>query len=832
MEPTSLRNSAPPGHEWAFFGYVVAVSLAGAAVTAGALAGFLGAQTEPVLISSAGLSAVPPAFWLMAVFAAAADARPLSTSGLRQSVAVYPSICFSFAILLVWGLGPAIAVQTVAAGVACWRLRSTFWRALFNISQYALALAAASGAIAASGLSCCSPEVRPGLREATVVVAAAAAWFATSHGLVSTAVWLRFGGSWLRAIVRSVGYEVLATGALLLLAPLLAIAAEFSVWLIPLIVVPLYAVYRTARLSAEQERLVLLDPLTGLANRKALENEVAAGIAAQLEREADGQRDCRLALAVLDLDRFKQVNDALGHGVGDRLLVEVGERLKARVRPGDLVVRLGGDEFAVLLRQVSDVAEPCRLSEGLAAALVDPVYLDGMPLDVFGSIGIAVYPDHGEDFDTLLRHADVAMYDAKTHNSGVAVYDPAQDHNSIERLSLLADLRRALESADGGGISVYYQPQVAALSGEVVGVEALLRWRHPELGPVSPEELIRAAEHTAVMRLLTYRVLDEVIDQLAEWARAGISLRASVNVSVRDLHTTDLVDRLAARLAESAVRPAHLQLEITEGALMADPRRVLATLHRLDRLGVAIVPGRLRHRLLVDAAPAPAAAVRGQDRPVVRARDGHGRRRRRDRPVDHRAGRRARPAGGRRGGRGRPYLAGRLTRPGLPCGAGLVLRGPDVGRRANRVARYPSAVADRAAPRGRWLVLVPPAPGRSPRPARTGTDPGRPATAARAAGGPARSGGVARCRERRARRSGDRRHGARQLGNRRRGTRRSGNRRRCARRRCARRRGTRRRGARRFGDQRHGGRRFGDQRHGARRDRTPGPGRGSAGPTA
>ncbi len=187
-----------------------------------------------------------------------------------------------------------------------------------------------------------------------------------------------------------------------------------------------------------------------------------------------------------------------------------------------------------------------------------------------------------------MRHADVAMYDAKARGDAVAVYAPEADHNSPDRLSLLADLRRALESPDSTEVAFYYQPQVEMASGTVVGVEALLRWHHPERGLIDPEELIRVAEHSGVMRMLTMRVIDDVVAQLAKWRASGLTLRAAINVSVRDLHTGEIVDRLADRLTEHDISPELLQLEITEGALMADPRRVLATLQRLAKIGIAL----------------------------------------------------------------------------------------------------------------------------------------------------------------------------------------------------------------------------------------------------
>jgi diguanylate cyclase (GGDEF)-like protein len=413
------------------------------------------------------------------------------------------------------------------------------------------------------------------------VLLAAATWFAVHHALVGTALWLRSGGGLWHVLRGTARADALSSCALLLLAPVLVAGLNTTVWLVPLVLVPLHAVDRMAGLAAERDRLANLDPVTGLANRQAVERAVLRHVAAQGPTEP-------LALLLLDLDRFKQVNDALGHQVGDRLLVEVGRRLAGAVRPGDCVARLGGDEFAVAVAGLRDGRAARQFAGRLIAALAAPVELDGLPLDVAGSIGIALYPQHGDDFATLLKHADVAMYDAKHRGDALALYAPESDHNTAERLGLLADLRRALEGADAGGIALYYQPQVEMATGRVVGLEALLRWRHPVRGLVDPEELIRIAEHSAVMRLLTVRVLDEVIGQLGAWGEKTTTLRTAVNVSVRDLHNSDIVERIAGRLDEHGVRPEQLQLEITEGALMADPRRVLATLARLRQLGVSI----------------------------------------------------------------------------------------------------------------------------------------------------------------------------------------------------------------------------------------------------
>lgn len=592
MEAAGLRNSVPPDRAMHFFSYIFSTIGLAAFVTA-----------RPLIELIGQIPSLPGAFWLMAVLAVVGDARPFTPPGRRQSPAVFPSVCFTFAVLLGYGLGPAVAVQCAAVAVSSFRMRHAVWRSVFNMAQYALALFAADIVLRLGASAAFAGTRAPQWTDVAVVTAAALAWFTVTYGLVTVAVRLRFGGRWWATFRHGLAFELLSAGSLLLLGTVLVTAARESAALIPLVVVPLYAVYRMARLSNEQERRAHLDALTGLANRRALRAEVNDQIHLHQERAAKDLPGQHLALLLLDLDRFKNINDALGHQVGDRLLVRVGERLRQLVRRHDVVARLGGDEFVILATRLQRTDEARDLAERVVEALLEPVVIDGLPLDVAGSIGVAIYPEHGDDADVLLRHADVAMYDAKHRGDTVAVYAPESDHHSPERLNLLADLRRVLESRgsdridpepdvpdeDGvGEITMYYQPQIAIATGEVVGVEALLRWRHPRRGMVDPEELIRVAQQSAVMRLLTRRVIDNVVEQLAKWRAAGIQLRAALNVSVRDLHTGDIVDQITERLTRYGLPPTQLQLEITENDLMADPRRVLATIAKLHRMGVAI----------------------------------------------------------------------------------------------------------------------------------------------------------------------------------------------------------------------------------------------------
>jgi diguanylate cyclase (GGDEF)-like protein len=287
---------------------------------------------------------------------------------------------------------------------------------------------------------------------------------------------------------------------------------------------------------------------------------------------------------LMDLDRFKEVNDTLGHSYGDRLLAQVGPRLRPLVRDVDMVARLGGDEFAVLLPDVS-VAEAQRAAQRLHAALGTPFLVDGLALDVDVSIGIAVGADGGSDVETLLRHADIAMYAAKEQQDGVQVYDPLSDGNDRSRLVLLSELRRGLAE---GQLVVHYQPKIALDTGTVVGVEALVRWQHPQRGLLAPAGFLAAVERTALIEPLTDAVLDAALAQLREWCAVGIAVPVAVNLSARSLSRPDLPGRVLDRLRAHDV-PAHLlRLEITESALLAEPARAREVLSRLHAAGVRI----------------------------------------------------------------------------------------------------------------------------------------------------------------------------------------------------------------------------------------------------
>jgi diguanylate cyclase (GGDEF)-like protein len=364
--------------------------------------------------------------------------------------------------------------------------------------------------------------------------------------------------------------------ALLGIAPLVCVVALAKPLLLPLFAIPLIALDSTlwiARARAEEQ---LRDPLTGLPNRQWLLERTWTAL-------DDAERiGARSALMLIDLDRFRSVNDTLGHLAGDRLLLQIADRLRAALPRGAEAARLGGDEFAVLLPVADSTTSASRVARNLVAALGSPLDLDGLTLVLEASAGLAVFPDHALDAEGLLRRADVAMYQAKRDRTGVEVYESKRDSNTPDRLGLLGDLRRALDAHE---VELHYQPKVR-FDGQVAGLEALVRWVHPERGKVPPDEFIAIAESSGLMPHLTEYVLETALGQVARWRAQGLHVPVAVNVSPRDVHTPGFAGAVAARLARHGVPAGALQLEITEHVLLEDPQRAADTLAGLTGHGV------------------------------------------------------------------------------------------------------------------------------------------------------------------------------------------------------------------------------------------------------
>jgi diguanylate cyclase (GGDEF)-like protein len=323
-------------------------------------------------------------------------------------------------------------------------------------------------------------------------------------------------------------------------------------------------------------RLAYWDTLTGLPNRAQFRDAVSQAI------EAASETRTPVSVLMLDLDRFKHVNDVLGYRFGDLLLVRVAERLAQQlVRGGDVVARLGGDKFAVLLRS-GDTALAQSVAQRIASAFVTPLILEEHTVDMSAGIGMATWPDHAADADALLSRAEVAMYSAKQRSIGAVLYDPTIDAASAQTLSLLTDMRRAVND---GELRLYLQPKLSLTSGQVVGAEALVRWQHPQRGLVPPFEFIPFAEQTGFIRVLTMWIFEEAARHWRALRAEGVQINLSINLSTRDLLDQDLPQKFDTLLVKHQVPAEALCLEITESAIMDDPQRAQATLERLSALG-------------------------------------------------------------------------------------------------------------------------------------------------------------------------------------------------------------------------------------------------------
>jgi diguanylate cyclase (GGDEF)-like protein len=589
----------------------------------------------------------------------------------------------TLAMLMLYGWVPAVLVS-LAVVVLVGAARRHRWRqALLHGAIDILGIGAGALTLALCGTrpSVESPWL-PAAWSATAAVTVCVtglAYLAATRALLWWAFAPRAGG--LPTVARTALVRQGMVGvALLGISPLILVVACDKPSLLPLFSVPLIALDSTLWIAHARAEEQLRDPLTGLPNRQWLLERAWSALDVAQERaqhpEEPGPAASpggRVGLILIDLDKFRSVNDTLGHLAGDRLLLQIADRLRLALPRGAEAARLGGDEFAVLLPSCDSPTRAQRVARALVAALGSPIGLDGLTLVLEASAGVAVFPDHALDAEGLLRRADVAMYQAKRDRSGVEVYEVSRDGNTPDRLGLLGDLRRALEA---GEVELHYQPKVR-FDGQVAGLEALVRWEHPDRGRVSPEEFITMAETSGLMPQLTEYVLDTALAQIARWREAGLDVPVAVNVSPRDVHSPGFAGAVAL--------PAAGDHRARAAGGPAAGRRDAQRPHRARREDVA---GRLRHRLLLAGAPAPAAGQRTEDRPLVRGPAGGGPRGRRDRALHRGPGALAGPDGRRRGRGGRRDL-GAAARPALRCRAGLAGRRRDAARGGHRLAACP-----------------------------------------------------------------------------------------------------------------------------------------------
>ncbi len=572
MKDANKTRDSGPRRGSPLWVYFVAVTGAGLAMLAVALLQLTAADIRVLTWQ--------PVFWIVTGLIVFGELRPILTPASAEDEGVTTSTTFTFALLLYVGLPVAALLQAFATLVTGVLTRKAPFRTAFNVAQYTLSLAAATLVLSLLGVtpSPTQPWVIDG-QFLLGVAAAAAAYFVVNDALVGIAVALHERQPVLTMLRSDLAYQVLVNLALLGLSPLVVVVMHRSAALVPLFVLPLIAVYMNASVSVSREHQAHHDGLTGLPNRKLLFRHTEAAF-------ADARRaGARVGLALLDLDRFKEVNDTLGHPTGDRLLQLVSHRLRHSVRPCDVVARLGGDEFAVLLPGVRDAASAREVAARIRAALAEPVRLDGMLFDLEASVGIALYPEHAPDFEQLFQRADVAMYLAKEERNGVEIYAADKDRNSPGRLSLLGDLRRAIDQEE---LELHYQPKVSLSDGGLIGVEGLVRWRHPERGLILPSEFVPLAEQSYLMRGLTQRVIETALSQAARWWSQGLTVPVAVNVSARDLLDSSLTDLIVEGLLRHDVPPHALHMEITERVFMTEPAHAADTIGALAQVGIPL----------------------------------------------------------------------------------------------------------------------------------------------------------------------------------------------------------------------------------------------------
>ena len=325
-------------------------------------------------------------------------------------------------------------------------------------------------------------------------------------------------------------------------------------------------------------RQALHDDLTNLPNRTLFMDRLEQAILAAQ------RNDQPIAVLLMDLDHFKEINDTLGHHIGDLLLREIGPKIHQNLRSIDTIARMGGDEFLLLLPG-STQEQSIEISNKILSSIAEPFVVDGHTLEIDASIGIAIYPTHADDPNSLIRRADVAMYEAKHKRSGYNIYDPKADLHNPGRLTMMSELRQAITQNE---LSLYYQPKINLKTNQCIGVEALVRWNHPEKGQILPDIFIGDAEKSGAIKSLTQWVLTNAIKQSAQWNRDGFCIEMSVNISARDFQDPALLKLIEDQISNSTLEPSCLILELTESAVMTDTKKAFDSLAKLDKMGVKL----------------------------------------------------------------------------------------------------------------------------------------------------------------------------------------------------------------------------------------------------
>ncbi len=531
----------------------------------------------------------PRAFAMLGLLVVLSELRPIVTSR-RATEAVSISQAFAFAALYVWGPLPALVLIVAALVLSEVLERKPLWKLLFNAGQYALAITAAALTLQLGVLTGLGAQMGSPAQPATTFTLPSLTWFVLSwivYHLVNLALVAAISAEqpWTEAFVEDFWFYTSSTMAVLALSPLVAVVAvahETSWMLLPLLMLPLMAVQRSARMSREREHRALHDPLTGLPNRLSLSEGIETALA-RSSRTGD-----RVVVIFLDLDHFKTINDGLGHAVGDDVLIQVSRRLATVLRPGDTLARFSGDEFALVCECIPDY-EIGVIAARIQAVLEPAFTFESHEVTVTASIGVATATPYSTP-ESLLREADSAMYRAKSAGRDQVAHFHSSMHEAAKAsLDDQLGLRRALQR---GELRAHYQPIFCLESGRVLGMEALIRWQHPTRGLLGPDEFIPLAEDTGLILPLGAWMLDESLRQLGRWRREvpeSEGLWMAVNLSPRQLSDPDLIHKVSRSLGETGIAATSLHLEITETAIMQSLDRTTPILEALRSLGVRLI---------------------------------------------------------------------------------------------------------------------------------------------------------------------------------------------------------------------------------------------------
>jgi diguanylate cyclase (GGDEF)-like protein len=491
---------------------------------------------------------------------------------------VTPGYAFAYALALLGSPAGAVAVMGVTSAYVDIKSHKPFRKILFNVANISLALSSGGLVLRLFGIDgAITDHGAIPLTWGIGILAGGTMVFVLNGLLMCLLLALLTGNSFMTTLRQGFALSMTADGALLALAPLFVVAVEFSLVLVPLLGVTSFLVFQSARNALHRAHEANHDSLTKLLNRRALANRLGE----LLESDASPGGAC--ALLLLDLDGFKEINDRLGHQVGDSLLQGFAERLEREMPERAFAARLGGDEFAVVLPAAADMQATKALAFDLHARLCRPLIVTGFPLSVSMSIGLAFAPQHAESATDLLAAADIAMYRAKRFRTSVELYQTSSSSRERGRIGLLADLSTAIDEDE---LDVHFQPQLNMETGEIDTVEALLRWHHPRLGPVPPDEFIGLAEQTELIGPLTECVLRRAANELSTLRDRDVKL--AVNISARSLQDRHFVATVLRVLAETRFPPHRLELEVTERALATETERSRFTIEALRESKIRI----------------------------------------------------------------------------------------------------------------------------------------------------------------------------------------------------------------------------------------------------